>query len=238
MDANRRNYYRILHVQPDAPLEVIRSSYRTIMQRLKAHPDLGGDNRAASLINEAYAVLTDPEQRKAYDEGFRPRYQRTAADGAAVVALGRLPEGLQTGTFVVCAFCREPFTRANKVRADTLCTGCGSPLYPAARPGETTRGRTLPRLERNHPAVLFTRWPQDQGHPAETRDLSPHGVRLLTAESLQAGAIVKLDSDVCRAVVRVTSARRDPGDGRYTIGGAFVTVLFSQPRGGFVSTRV
>lgn len=33
---NRRNYYRILQVQPDAPPEIIRASYRTLMKELKA----------------------------------------------------------------------------------------------------------------------------------------------------------------------------------------------------------
>ena len=37
---NRRNYYRLLHVQPDAPTEVIKSSYRTLMRTLKRHPAL------------------------------------------------------------------------------------------------------------------------------------------------------------------------------------------------------
>ncbi|MGI9289044.1 MAG: DnaJ domain-containing protein [Pseudomonadales bacterium] len=64
---NQRNYYRILHVQPDAPLPVIRMSYRTIMQKLRKHPDLGGDEWNAGVINEAYAVLSDHEQRCAYD---------------------------------------------------------------------------------------------------------------------------------------------------------------------------
>lgn len=42
MKNNRRNYYRILHVQPDAPLEIIRASYRAMMGPLKMHPDMGG----------------------------------------------------------------------------------------------------------------------------------------------------------------------------------------------------
>lgn len=67
---NKRNYYRILHVQPDAPLEIIQSSYRTLMQKLKQHPDLGGEHWNASIINEAYGVLTDPEKRKAYDQAL------------------------------------------------------------------------------------------------------------------------------------------------------------------------
>ena len=53
---NRRNYYRILHVQPDAPDAVIRTAYRTLMQKLRQHPDLGGDGATATLINEAYAA--------------------------------------------------------------------------------------------------------------------------------------------------------------------------------------
>ena len=64
---NKRNYYRILHVQPDAPVEVIRASYRTLMQRLKQHPDLGGEHWNASLINEAHDVLVDEARRRIYD---------------------------------------------------------------------------------------------------------------------------------------------------------------------------
>jgi curved DNA-binding protein CbpA len=41
---NRRNHYRTLFVQPDASIEVIRANYRTLMRKLKLHPDLGGDH--------------------------------------------------------------------------------------------------------------------------------------------------------------------------------------------------
>ena len=64
---NKRNYYRILHVQPDAPVEIIQSSYLTLMQKLKAHPDLGGEEWNATIINQAYQVLKDNEKRKDYD---------------------------------------------------------------------------------------------------------------------------------------------------------------------------
>lgn len=75
---NKRNYYRILHVQPDAPVELIKMSYRTIMQKLKKHPDLGGDEWDASVINEAYAVLSDKRLRAAYDA--RLLRERSMAD--------------------------------------------------------------------------------------------------------------------------------------------------------------
>ena len=67
---NKRNFYRVLHLQPDAPQAMVRAAYRTIMQKLKAHPDLGGDEWNASLINEAYETLSDPVKRKAYDDAF------------------------------------------------------------------------------------------------------------------------------------------------------------------------
>ena len=60
--SNRRNHYRVLHVQPEAPLEVIKASYRAMMMRMKIHPDLGGDHDIAAVVNEAYAVLSDPHR--------------------------------------------------------------------------------------------------------------------------------------------------------------------------------
>jgi len=65
---NRRNYYRILLVQPDAPAEVIEASYKTLMHRLRKHPDLGGDHWNAAVINEAFATLRDPVRRERYDQ--------------------------------------------------------------------------------------------------------------------------------------------------------------------------
>lgn len=69
---NKRNYYRVLFIQPDAPLEIVQASYRTLMQKLRAHPDLGGDDWNASVINEAYEVLSNAHKRAAYDRGLFP----------------------------------------------------------------------------------------------------------------------------------------------------------------------
>lgn len=75
---NKRNYYRILHVQFDAPPAVIRASYQTLMQKLKQHPDLGGEHANASIINEAYKVLMDAEKRRAYDRVLLGEQDRAA----------------------------------------------------------------------------------------------------------------------------------------------------------------
>jgi len=40
------------------------------MQKLKAHPDLGGEEWNATIINEAYRVLMDVGKREAYDVGL------------------------------------------------------------------------------------------------------------------------------------------------------------------------
>lgn len=71
---NRRNHYRVLHVQPDAPFDVIRASYRTLLQTLKLHPDLGGDHWTAAHVNAAYHVLSDPLKRAQYDRELLATY--------------------------------------------------------------------------------------------------------------------------------------------------------------------
>ena len=80
---NRRNFYRLLHVQPEAPLAVIQASYRTLMSRLRAHPDLGGDHDQAVLLNEAWAVLSDPQRRASYDLGLRQLVESARAEPPA-----------------------------------------------------------------------------------------------------------------------------------------------------------
>src|SRR5437879_98553 len=70
------DYYEVLQVHPTADVAVIKSAYRTIMRELQAHPDLGGDEEKAKVLNEAHRVLTDPDLRTEYDTG------RPAADKA------------------------------------------------------------------------------------------------------------------------------------------------------------
>jgi curved DNA-binding protein CbpA len=62
------NYYRILQVQPDAPPEVIRHNYKILLKKIRIHPDLGGNDLDAALINVAYETLRHPEKRAEYDK--------------------------------------------------------------------------------------------------------------------------------------------------------------------------
>jgi DnaJ-class molecular chaperone len=66
---NSRDYYQILGVEKKADTKQIKEAYRNLA--LKYHPDRNKDNPASAekmkAINEAYAVLSDPEKRRHYD---------------------------------------------------------------------------------------------------------------------------------------------------------------------------
>lgn len=63
-----RNYYQILGVSYDAPLEEIRKAYHRLVKQY--HPDAAGqteeNKRKFQEIQEAYSVLSDPEKRERY----------------------------------------------------------------------------------------------------------------------------------------------------------------------------
>ena len=67
------SYYGILNVEPTATQEEIIKSYRTLAKRLhpdkNIHPDKNNNKTTIdfSMVNEAYACLSCPEQRKEYD---------------------------------------------------------------------------------------------------------------------------------------------------------------------------
>ena len=67
----RPDYYQLLQVSPGAHPEVVRAAYRTLLRVLGKHPDLGGTDRDAQLIIDAYQTLSDPERRRAYDLWLR-----------------------------------------------------------------------------------------------------------------------------------------------------------------------
>ena len=67
----RRDYYRLLQVDPAAHPEIVRAAYRTHLRVLGKHPDVGGQGTEASAIIEAYATVSNPERRRAYDMWLR-----------------------------------------------------------------------------------------------------------------------------------------------------------------------
>jgi DnaJ-class molecular chaperone len=79
MNMQQDDYYQILSVDPGADGQAIKNAYRTLA--LKYHPDRNKDNPDAvekmKSLNEAYAVLSNSEKRRAYD-GLRTRFGASA----------------------------------------------------------------------------------------------------------------------------------------------------------------
>ncbi|MDP1650409.1 MAG: DnaJ C-terminal domain-containing protein [Rubrivivax sp.] len=74
-----KDYYQVLGVARDATAEAIKKAYRQAAR--KFHPDVSKEPDAAtrmSEVNEAYAALSDPERRAAYDTVGRGRRQGEA----------------------------------------------------------------------------------------------------------------------------------------------------------------
>jgi len=247
---NRRNYYRMLHVQPDAPLDVIKASYRALMMKMRLHPDLGGDHETATLINTAYAVLTDPTRRQQYDQILRERDPRvfpqahrgstgSARGGSTSLGFGatqsRDASRTEPGR---CVFCDTRATFA--IRADCRCPRCDSPLprpheLAASTTTELFGRRAMPRLCRDEPLVFYPHWPH-QGHAARLRDLSPAGISFFALVAVDLHQLVKISGATLEGVARVVSSQ--PVGRQYSIHAQLVTVLFLAPAGTFVSRTV
>src|SRR6185369_11457066 len=71
-DSNQ-DYYRVLGVNEQASKREVDRAYRS--QARKRHPDGGGSDEEMKSLNEARAILSDPETRAAYDAERRPAYE-------------------------------------------------------------------------------------------------------------------------------------------------------------------
>jgi molecular chaperone DnaJ len=80
-----RTYYMILGVSSTESASGIRAAYRDLAKRL--HPDVAGEQATRSFqeVSEAYAVLSDPERRRQYNDELR------RAEHGGVVNVRRAP---------------------------------------------------------------------------------------------------------------------------------------------------
>ena len=149
-----KDYYQTLGVSPTATADEIKKAYRKLAR--KYHPDVSKEPDAVArmtAVNEANAVLSDPEKRAAYDrlaqeprmqpgQDFRPPPHWDAgfefSDGAG--GPGGAPGDYSD-------FFEQLFGRAARAR------GAGRSEHTSGRPPPTQRagpGRRLPG-RRTHP---------------------------------------------------------------------------------------
>ena len=81
--AEKRDYYEVLGVDKSADDAALKSAYRKLAKQY--HPDMNPDNKEAEAkfkeINEAYAVLSDPDKRAKYDQMGHAAFDPAAGGG-------------------------------------------------------------------------------------------------------------------------------------------------------------
>ncbi len=236
------NYYELFGVDRDAPLLDIRRSYRRLMQQGGNHPDLGGDTHTAAVLNRAYAVLKDPDQRRFYDA--RLDILSRIAKG---VEMTSEPEPAPESTAKpldprsTCLFCEQPHDYILGDTDDLSCGQCGSPLRVVDRSRiDPDDNRAVRRLGRKLNIFVYAHWKQEKGIAARTVDISPHGLQLTTRLELTPGQRIRVTGQVIEAVGIVTHcARRSEGWRNLTVAGvSFLTLRILRPVGAFVSHKV
>jgi len=121
-----QDYYKTLGVKRDASTADIRKAFRKLAREL--HPDRNPGDKAAEKrfkdVNEAHAVLSDPEKRKQYDllGADWERYARASAGGTG--ASGTDPFG-PGGPFAGFGGAGRP-GRAGNIRYEFRTTGSGA----------------------------------------------------------------------------------------------------------------
>jgi curved DNA-binding protein CbpA len=114
-----KDYYKVLGVDRKASAEEIDRAFRTAARR--RHPDGGGSEEEMKLLNEAHDVLSDPTERKVYDNERNPPQPLYASsvvfDSEAASAGGTLKIPVSDEDF------------AGLVMGTVTCFGLGLPLW-------------------------------------------------------------------------------------------------------------
>ncbi len=222
---NKRNYYRLLQVQPDAPYEIIRASYRTLMKELKCHPDLGEENNNAYLINEAYETLSDKVKRVEYDEKHKimpiesfSQHRDTSKSKSNEKLLRRN-----------CNRSYESFSR----HRDTLKSKSNE------KPLRRNCNRSYNRIEKKE-ILLYSFSGLRAERKAQLLDISPKGIRFSCPEELKQGTTIRLKSPLLKADVKIVNSYKTLLNEKiyYSVGAKFLEVTFSSNKGSFYSTSV
>lgn len=227
---NRRNYYRILQVQPDAHFEIIHTSYLTLLHKLKQHPDLGGDHWNATILNEAYETLKDEEKRAEYDKELFRHYTKNFSSKEKVKK--------QPVTTVFCPFCKRSLARTD--HSDKNCTCLNYPLQTENQDSKREHSRRSLIRTQKHEKLHFITSTSKEICEAQMVDLSPEGTRFLCKKALNLNEIIKIDCSLFRAIAEINDSQKKIKSGKvfYSVGAHFQSVSFTHQEGTFFSASV
>ena len=226
------DYYHILHVHPQANREVIKASYRTLMQKLKHHPDLGGDEAEAARINKAYTVLHNPRQRAAYDKlvalGLEPFSGAKANSTKPVVAAKEksAQPNAQTNTSAAVEI------KAKNGRAQLVASAYGSAAHTRRTDIKISQRDSVRKLTSLGIRIELVD-SNNKKHSAKIKNISATGLYLWLPALLRVGETVRLDNADLKAVAEVVRCKNAALG--YHYGLKFVSVERRQVIGGFVS---
>jgi molecular chaperone DnaJ len=105
VSAEQRDYYELLGVERSASGDDLKRAYKTLA--IKYHPDKNPGDQAAEehfkRVSEAYAVLSDGDKRRRYDQfghaAFDPARGGTGFDPSDFSAIGEMLEGFLDDMF-------------------------------------------------------------------------------------------------------------------------------------------
>lgn len=234
---NQRNYYRILQVQPDAPIDTITASYQALRKN---------SSQETALLDEAYRILSNPDARKQYDAIFagslfhaagKSANQNTNQSGLPVQVKSTTQFAIESYRAVIthyCLFCKTPFVPQANIYQNESCLECASPLLVLQHENDPSSRRTMMRINIRGEFVFYLFWP---GRPCRGifQDLSPTGIRFLTEVMLDPNDIIKIDAPNFQAVAEVTHKRNEAGG--ISVGTRFIAVKFDQQHGNFVTVQ-
>lgn len=235
---NQRNYYRILQIQPDAPIATIKASYQALKK------SAAGDT---ALLDEAYRILSNPRMRQQYDDIFadgvfraarRTSRQNINLPGLTVRENNASQFAVERYQPVItryCSFCKTPNMPQPGIYQSENCLECGSPLLLLHHENAESSQRAMRRINISGRFKFYLFWP-GQPYLGTCQDLSPMGIRFMTNEILDSNDVIKIDAPSFQAVAEVTHRRHEKKG--LSVGTRFLTIKFDQRYGNFVTVQV
>lgn len=104
------NPYDVLGIEKTATPGEVKAAFRR--EASKAHPDReGGSSERMAAVNEAHAVLSDPDRRKRYDESGQTDQPRSVDEEATQMLAQLFGQALQQEAPELVAFARAAAAR-------------------------------------------------------------------------------------------------------------------------------